>query len=311
MTDRGWSADPSVVLRHRVVMWLAEQKYEQPSRINSNTDVAESLAVDVRDVAAAVDLLGADGLCLPGDGMDPVSSSARLTPAGASLAGTWATSRRSLRQRRAACKDALLDWLYEQPGDLRDAGQFQADVRAYFYDDQFNEAEVSLALAHLQELGLVQGKRTAQSDRLLRPRVTSDGSTCVERYDSNVGAWLARAGSGTTFSISHSQGVTIASNSPGATQTVTITTDARQQMLQTADALVATLPVLGLDPEDVDRAHEVADRLRSEAEQEESEPGRLRAVLKDAGTIAVSGTGSAAGVGIVALAQQIGQSLGL
>ena len=56
----------------------------------------------------------------------------------------------------------------------------------------------------------------------------------------------------------------IAANSPGANQTVTITTDARQRMLQTADALIATLPVLGLDPEDVERARDIAERLREE-----------------------------------------------
>lgn len=311
MTDRGWSADASVVLRHRAVTWLAEQQREEPGRIKSNADVAAALEVEVRDVVAEVDMLAADGICMPADGMVPASSSARLTPTGASLASTWAAARRSRRHRSSACKDALLDWLYEQPSVVPDASAFLEDVRAHFYGGRFNEGECNESLADLGALGLVQGVRTAQSESLLRPKVTADGKTCVEGYDSNVGAWLARAGSGTTFAISNSQGVTIASNSPGATQSVTITTDARQQMLQTADALLATLPVLGLDPEDEVRAHEVADRLRAEAEQDESEPGRVRAVLKDARTIAVSGTGSAAGVGIVALAQQIAQSLGL
>lgn len=311
MTDRGWSADSSVVLRHRTVTWLAERQREEPGRIKSNADVAAALDADVRDVVAAVDLLAADGVCMPGDGMVPASSSARLTPVGASLASAWATARASLRQRRAACRDALLEWLYEQPGEVSDVTAFLPDVRARFFGDPFSEAEANEALDYLGEVGLAKGISVAWGGSLLRPDVTADGKTCVERYNSSVGAWLARSGTGTTFSISNSQGVTIASNSPGATQTVTITTDARQQMLQTADALLATLPVLGLDPEDVDRAHEVAERLRAEAEREESEPGRLRAVLKDARTIAVSGTGSAAGVGLVALAQQIGQSLGL
>ena len=194
---------------------------------------------------------------------------------------------------------------------MSDVIPFLTDVRAHFFGERFSEAEANEALDYLGEVGLAKGISVAWGGSLLRPQVTADGKTCVERYDSNIGAWLARAGSGTTFAISNSQGVTIASNSPGATQTVTITTDARQQMLQTADALLATLPVLGLDADDEARAHEVADRLRAEAEQDESEPGRVRAVLKDARTIAVSGTGSAAGVGIVALAQQIAQGLGL
>jgi len=311
MTDRGWSADPSVVLRHRVVKWLAEQQREDPRKIKLNADVAEALAANVDDVVATVDLLGDEGLCQPEDSLNPASSSAILTPTGASLASSWATARASRRQRVPACRDALLDWLYEQTDEVADVTPFLTDVRAHFFGDQFTEAEANEAVTYLGEVGLATGVTVAEIDSLLRPKVTADGKTCVERCDSSVGAWFARTGSGTTFSISNSQGVTIASNSPGATQTVTITTDARQQMLQTADALLATLPVLGLDPEDVDRAHDVAERLRAEAEQEESEPGRLRAVLKDARTIAVSGTGSAAGVGIVALAQQIGQSLGL
>lgn len=36
MTDRGWSADSSVVLRHRVVVWLADQQREEPGRIKPN-----------------------------------------------------------------------------------------------------------------------------------------------------------------------------------------------------------------------------------------------------------------------------------
>lgn len=42
-------------------------------------------------------------------------------------------------------------------------------------------------------------------------------------------------------------------------------------MLQTADALEATLPVLGLDDQDVARAHEIVDQLRQEADRVEED----------------------------------------
>lgn len=311
MTERGWSADPAVVLRYRVVGWLADSHQQDPHHIPSNSDVAEALRVDSASVGRVTALLAHEGLCWVGSGMSTASAPVTPEPGLNGLASKWAAARASRKERRTACRDALLEWLYEQTDEVAGVSPFLTDVRAHFFGDQFTEAEANETITYLGKVGLATGVTVAEIDSLLRPEVTEDGKSCVERYDSSVGAWFARTGSGTTFSISNSQGVTIASNSPGATQTVTITTDARQQMLQTADALVATLPVLGLDPEDEASAHDVAERLRTEAGQDESEPGRVRAVLKDARTIAVSGTGSAAGVGIVALAQQVAQSLGL
>lgn len=55
MTARGWSADPFAVLRHRAVAWLAE-------------NVAAALGSEVDYVVAALDMLAADGICMPGDG---------------------------------------------------------------------------------------------------------------------------------------------------------------------------------------------------------------------------------------------------
>lgn len=311
MTERGWSADPGVVLRYRVIGWLADYQREQPGCIPLNGDIAEALRVDSASVVLVTGLLASEDLCWVGTGLRAASVPVKPEPGLNRLASKWAAARASRKERRTACRDALLDWLYEQPGEVSDVNPFLADVRSAFFGDQFTEAEANEAITYLGKVGLATGVTVAEIDSLLGPEVTEDGKTCVERYDSNVGAWLARTGSGPTFAISNSQGVTIASNSPGAAQTVTITTDARQQMHQTADALLAILPVLGLNQEDEARARDVAERLRLEAEQAQSEPGRVRGVLQDARTIAVAGTSAGAGAGIIALAQQIAQSLGL
>ena len=310
MTERGWSADPNVVLRYRVVRWLADRSREDPGRIPSNEDIAEALGVDMKRVGLVTALLASQGLCWLGSGMSTPSLPVKAEPGLVGLAATWAVARASRRERRVACRDALLDWLYEMPGQVPDAAPFSADPRSSFFGEDFADQEISESLGHLLEIGLTEGI-SSWGGSVVRPQLTADGRICVERYDASVAAWQSRASTEPTFMISNSHAITIATNSPGAIQTVTITTDARQQMLQAAAALLATLPVLGLDPEDLERANDIAQRLRAEAEQGESDPGRLRAVLKDARTIAVAGTGSAAGVGIVALVQQIGQSLGL
>lgn len=311
MTERGWSADAAVVLRYRVVGWLADYQRERPGHIPSNGDAAQALGVSSEDVGRVTESLASDSLCRIGPSLRTDSAPVMPEPGLDGLASKWATARISRRERRTACRDALLEWLYDKPGQVSDVSPFAADVRASFFGDNFEEQEINEALDHLVEVGLAKGIGVAWGGSVLRPELTAEGRTCAERYDGSVAKWLSRASSGTTFAISNSQGVNIATNSPGASQTVTITTDARQQMLQTADALVATLPVLGLEPEDVERARDIAERLREEAERGESEPGRVRALLKDLRTIAVSGTGSAAGVGLVSLAQQIGQSLSL
>lgn len=311
MNEKGWSADPAVVLRHQVLTWLAAQAQADPSCIYAVGDVADAVGATVHQVDSLMDLLAEEGLALPCDGMVPASSSARLTPAGLAAASRSVSATQTKKDARAASRDALLDWLYEVEDQPADVSPFLADVRARYFARRFTEAEVNEALDFLEEHGLAKGISAAWGGSLLRPEITADGKVCVERYDGNVGAWLSRAAPGPTFSISHSQGVNIAADSPGANQTITISTDARRLMVQTADALLAMLPVLGLDADDAERARQVAQRLQGEAEQDEDDPSRVRELLKELRTVAVAGSGSAAGVGLVALAQQIAQAVGL
>ena len=161
MNDRGWSADSSAVLGHRVVAWLAERTREDPSRIPSNGDVAAALGVDVGDVIEVTALLAAEGLGFARDGMVPSSSSARLTPAGVSLASRWATARASRRERRVAYRDALLERLYEQPGQVPEVGPFLDATRAFFFGDRFTEDEANGALDYLGAVGLAKGAAVA------------------------------------------------------------------------------------------------------------------------------------------------------
>jgi hypothetical protein len=309
VTERGWSSDPSVTLRHRVVIWLAQHQRDKPGSIASNGDVAEALGQQGQNVAVVTDALASEGLCIVGPSMRTDSAPVQPAPGLDGLASRWLTSRSSKRERSVACRDAMLEWLYEDGHQASDVSPFLADQRAAFFGERFTRDEAVAAMDHLVEVGLVQGSAVAWGGSVLRPFLTAAGRTCAEQYDCRVSDWLTRQAATPTITISNSQGVNIATSSPGAQQTVTITTDARRLMVQTADALEATLPVLGLDDEEVARAHEIAERLRAEAEQDEDDPKRLHGLLKDVRTVAVSGTGSAGGVGIVALAQQIAQAL--
>ncbi len=309
MTDRGWSSNRLVALRHRVVIWLAQHQREKPGSIASNRDVADALGEDWQTVAAVADALAAEGLCTVGLSMRTESAPVQPGPGLDGLASQWLTSRGSKRERATACRDAVLEWLYEEGDHPSDVSPFLEDPRAVLFGEPFTHDEAIAAMEHLVEVGLVQGSSVAWGGSVLRPFLTADGRTCAEQYDCRVSDWLRRHTSAPNITVSQSHGVNIATGSPGAQQSITITTDARRLMVTTADALEATLPVLGLDDVDVTRAREIVGRLRAEAERHEDDPKRLHGLLEDVRTVAIAGSGSAAGVGIIALAQQIAQAL--
>lgn len=309
--DRGWSPDPSVVLRHRVVCWLGAFHRSDPTTLPSNSDVAEALGVLVPDVVDSTEALAAEGLANPPEGMVASANSAWLTAAGRRLASGWDANRRSVRRRRSACRDAMLDWLYEVPQRPTDARGLLVDTRGWFFGQQFTDANVGEAVTHLHGIGLVEASTIAEGPPV-QPFLSEEGKECVERYDSSVAAYLDRKrGGGTNISVTGSQGVNVAADSAGAQQSVTITSNTRQQLVQIADALDATRPVLGLSTEDDERAQAIVLRLRDEAERDEGDPSKMQRLLQDVRTIAVSGSGSAAGMGIIALAQQVAHALGL
>jgi hypothetical protein len=88
---------------------------------------------------------------------------------------------------------------------------------------------------------------------------------------------------------------------------------ARKLVLPVADNLEGLLRsgLLGLDEQTSAEAAEVVTELRRAADEPEVEGGILRRILGKAKAVAIAGTGSVMGQGVVALADQALQGLGL
>lgn len=307
--DRGWSSNAAERTAHRVVLWMHERQQADPSGIPTAGHAAEDLGVPSREVVGVLNRLHERGLAIAPDSLGFDGASAALTDEGLALASSW-RARNNPRERRIACRDAVLDWLDEQDESLPDALRIRQDNRSYYFGQQFTEDEVNAAVDHLASTGLVRGSATS-SPVLVRPTVTAEGRTCVERYGSSVTAWQDRTAAATTsYTITGNQAVNFAANSPGATQTVTMDAHNRQQLLQVADALEQMLPALRLSDADANEAREVVSDLR-DAVQAGADAGRLGRALETVKRLAVSGSGKAAGAALVLLVNEGGQALGL
>jgi hypothetical protein len=121
--------------------------------------------------------------------------------------------------RRAACRDALLNWAYAQTRS-RPLHDFQGDYRAYIYADPFTEEEVNSAAVYLKGAGLIDASEHDSGIAALE--ITHSGQVCVEQYHSNVSQY-ERAHSSTTpaqssTNVTFTGNVSMASHSPGSTQ---------------------------------------------------------------------------------------------
>lgn len=312
--ERGWSSDPAKVARYRVV---ARLNTGQRGMIPTCSMIAEALELPAPLVVRVVGALHAEGLAKDPGRLVPESGNAWLTAQGHAIADEWQAAQGSRRQRSIACRDALLDWLYEQPVAPQDASGFLNDPQGRYFGSPFSTDDAEAATSYLIAEELVMAIQPAEG-LALRPALTSKGRICVEQYESSTTAMhvaitRAPAPSTTTVTISDSTGVNVASHSPGAQQTLTLTTDARRQVLRVADAFEQVMPILGLNEVHEEEAHAVIRELRQHGAEDGPGPesGKLRAALHQVRQLAVAGSSIAAGEVIVQAADVAAKWAGL
>jgi hypothetical protein len=106
---------------------------------------------------------------------------ALITPAGAEVVEKVRQRRGSLVERNKAARDAVLLWLYEQgQGSSPVLSHIVESDRAFFHGAPFNESELSQATVWLKDKGYIRGNGS-HGGGILRPMITPDGSSVVER----------------------------------------------------------------------------------------------------------------------------------
>lgn len=240
-----------------------------------------------------------------------------VQPAGVAFIESIQRQRGDTVGRRRAARDAVLRWLFDCNVEGKSSpviSAFSESPYGFYYGHAFTETERKDATGWLKEKGYLKGAG-AWGGMIARPSITANGESLVESgrsvNDVSPASTAADAPPSVMVTVKDSTNVNVAALSPGATQSATITADHRHQVLNVADALEEALTVLGLDSVRVADARAIIHDLRQIGGESGPEPGRLRELLGKAATVAVAGTGTAIGSGVVSLVKRALEELGL
>jgi hypothetical protein len=319
--SQGWGLPQSVQERLRLLDWIADNGGATPGVFVSVGELFEGLEKEAAGrVAGTLDALEQYGLIKLQKTLAWSGYSCTVTPAGIDRIEGLRNLRGDLLGRRKAARDAVLKWLHMStlrgiPSPyLKDFADSQYGT---YFGHSFTEDEISAASEWLKAEGYITGPEVAELAGVLIPSITTRGEKVVESGWSvnDDSPFAANVPSHVTNVTVSGTGHNVATHSPGAVQTTTVVMSegARKLVLPVADNLEGLLRsgLLGLDEQTSAEAAEVVTELRQAADEPEVEGGVLRRILGKAKAVAIAGTGSVMGQGVVALADQALQGLGL
>jgi len=256
MDERGWGWTASQLRQTWLVEWMTkaaatapavyvsvEQFYrelhEQPATLNQ-------LAWDDLNVLrerSLVDLaLGIGGI----EGMAALPTS---------QARTWMerlqAKRADRKLRKAACRDAMVDWLYSRDATselempARDA-MLDDPRHGLWYAEPFTDDDLDAAAAWLHRQSLVKGITVDQCVGPVRLYLTDTGVTCAEDYESDTGRYMAAQrqspGSGPILNIGNNTGpVQMAGDHAHQVQNIGASADELRALISGIAEMVRTL----------------------------------------------------------------------
>lgn len=305
--EHPWTNDPVVLTYARV---LREVATHGTSEVVEASEVAALLTVAPEQVGAAFDALKKDGLVtvLPAGLSDTFTSAVVPLPDSKARVSEWDAAATTSAQRRA-CRSAILAWLDSSEGDgATSTDEFNGATAAHFAGVPFDMQTVTQTARELKKIGLIGGTATSGGP-VLRPALTNQGTTVLDQFGGDVSLWQAGPSAGSTsITVTGSQNVNVANLSPGAQQTAQNVTAARDAVRDVADALDGMLASrsadLELAPADLARAFALVPQLRVAAAEVDTDPDQARRRLGALRDVFKAGSGSALGVGIVALADR-------
>lgn len=178
--SRGWTSSQLELVKTQLLDLVEERTAD--GRVPAAETYAGHLTEDRQLLKTAAKSLTAAGLLQIQPNLGDALY-ATVTTAGADLVQHRSELRSNRRARAAACRDALLDWCYEQESPTLDS--FADDARAHFYGDPFTATEFRDASLDLKSNGLISGTE-AWGGGVVRPEITTQGKDVVERYESSI-----------------------------------------------------------------------------------------------------------------------------
>ena len=206
MTERGWGWPASKIRQARLAEWLVaevadkdsvsgwdisvEPFYEAHLPGQSDHAVCEIAIDDLKALKRASlvefqqSLGGLRGLHV------------QITQGTRDQAEQWRDTRANVRLRRAACRDALVDWLHRQDA-VTDMPPFPVVDRmlddgrhGMWFAAPFTVADLDGASAWLEQQGLIKGPKADQRSGPVRAYLTDAGISCADEFDCRTDAYL-------------------------------------------------------------------------------------------------------------------------
>lgn len=199
MEERGWGWTESKIRQARLIEWLTPQSsstayvsvkpfYDaQPDQDVVTLQVVHDELWHLKR-RSLIDLLAGIG--------DIESYEAKVTAQGRSLAEELQDRRADKRLRKAACRDAMVDWLYGQDA----TSPLKQPTRDRMLDnprwgvwlaEAFSADDLDSAAVWLSRRGLVAGMMVDQSEGPVRLYLTDLGVTCAEEFESDTVRFIA------------------------------------------------------------------------------------------------------------------------
>jgi len=173
-------------------------------------------------------------------------------------ARAWADQLQAMRAnrqlRKAACRDAMVDWLYSSdavsshPHSRAIRDHMLADpARGMWFAEPFTPADLDAAAAWLHRHDLVEGLMVEESEGPLQLWLTEAGVECAEDFGADTRAYIEkqrepRMSSGPTFNIGSNSGpLQVAGGNAHQVQNVGASADELQRLIASIAEMVRSL----------------------------------------------------------------------
>lgn len=299
VNERGWGSTPSEIRLTQLLEWIDEQGAGHPGLFVEIKDFYDGRFDQSENdfIVARGDLvsLGDAGLINDASGMGGIESmAAMLAPRGHDFLEQLRAKQANKTQRRTACRDAIVAWLYAldavDPMRRVDRARILRNPRyGMWLAAPFTSDDLGEAGAWLYDHHLVDGLGSDQTIGPLQLYLTGAGITCAEHFDSDTRRYEEhRMGLRSDPTVNYN-GPVIHGNADGAqlawnNGTVSQSqsgephqiTEGFEALAALITAILRQLPETGLDSEDQAIAVEAGNEILVEITQPEPESGKIK-----------------------------------
>lgn len=295
MGERGWGWTAAQIRQARFIEWLVPQSQSAtyvPVKpfYDAQPDRDALTAAVVHDELRELDQRSLIDLAAGLGGIEGYAALA--TAQGRRFAEELQARRTDRRQRKEACRDAMVDWLYAQDA----VSSLKQPVRDRMLDDPrrgiwlaepFSAEDLDAAAAWLHRHLLVDGITVDQCEGPVRLYLTDAGVACAEQFGSDTVRYMAAqrqadsaAGSNTVTIHGPASGVVVGSH--GVTQhagdAVQSSGGDAAALARFAEAVAQALPALALSTGDQQAAQTLTGQIVKEASEPRPDHSRLKAL---------------------------------